>query len=360
MIEFIKRFQSKLPEGVDCAVITSSENRIYFLGFEASNGTLAIAKDKAVFFTDSRYITAAKEIIEGAEVILQAKPKNELLKEIFSENGYKKIAFEATKITVAEANDIKKAFAGYELDFSGEIDEIILNKIRRFKTPDEVEKIKAAQKITDEAFAHMCKFIKAGMTEKEVQLELDFYMLSHGADALSFETIAVAGENSAKPHGVPGNKIIKEGEFVTLDFGAIVDFYHSDMTRTVCVGKAGEEMKKVYNIVLEAQLAGIEKAKEGALCREVDKASRDVIAQAGYGEYFGHGTGHGVGVEIHEEPCFSPSSKDTYSNGDVVTVEPGIYIPGKFGVRIEDMVYLCNGVTTDLTASPKELIELFN
>ncbi len=358
MTEFIKRFQQLMPEQCDCAVITSRENRIYFLGFAASNGTLAIGRNKAVFFTDSRYITAARQAIDGADVVLQTESVDKMLKAVVEENGYNNIAFEATRISVSRADELKKNFADKNPDFSGEIDRIILKKIRRFKTTKEVEKIKEAQKITADAFMHICEYIKPGMTEKQVQLELDFYMLSHGADALSFETIVVAGENSAKPHGVPGQKIIENGEFVTMDFGAVKDFYHSDMTRTICVGKADAEMKQVYDTVLYAQTAAIQAATAGEKCSVIDRCARDVIAGAGYGAYFGHGTGHGVGVEIHEQPCFSPSSTDTFSNGDVVTVEPGIYIPGKFGVRIEDMVYLCGGKTVNLTSSPKALIEL--
>ncbi len=358
MTEFIKRFQNLMPEECDCAVITSEENRIYFLGFAASNGTLVIGRKEAVFFTDSRYITAAQQAVSGADVVLQTESADKMLKAVFDKNGYRNIAFEATKISVSRADELKKNFSDKNLDFSGEIDSIILKKIRRYKTPEEVEKIKEAQKITEDAFTHICGYIKPGMTEKQVQLELDFYMLSHGADALSFETIVVAGENSAKPHGVPGQKVIENGEFVTMDFGAVKDFYHSDMTRTVCVGKADAEMKKVYDTVLRAQISAIKAAAAGEKCSVIDRCARDIIAGAGYAEYFGHGTGHGVGVEIHEQPCFSPSSTDMFSNGDVVTVEPGIYLPGKFGVRIEDMFYLYDGKTVNLTSSPKELIEL--
>ena len=354
----IDLLKKALPEGIDAAVIRSEDNRNYFLGFAASNGTLVVDRENAFFFTDSRYITAASEIIEGASVCLEKGRPLDNLKAFLDSKDYKRIAFEASHTSVSEYNALSKLFEGYELDFSGKIDKLILNVLRRKKSADEVEKIKAAQKITDECFSHICSFIKEGMTEKEIQLEMDFYMLSHGADALSFETIVASGENGAKPHAVPGERKVKKGDFITMDFGAIVDFYHSDMTRTVALGEPDEEMIKVYNTVLFAQNSAISYAKEGVGCKSVDAVARDIIREAGYGEYFGHGTGHGVGVEIHEEPCFNTVSTDLFSEGDVVTVEPGIYIPGKFGVRIEDMIYNDGEKVVNLTKSEKKLIVL--
>lgn len=354
----IELFQKNMPSGIDCAVIRSEHNRNYFLGFAASNGTLIIAPDRAVFFTDSRYITAAKQVIDGAEVLLETGRPLDNLKRFLSEAGYKTVAFEAKHTSVEQYNFIKEQFADFSLDFSGKIDTLILNVLRRKKSADEVEKIKAAQKITDDCFTHMCSFIKEGMSEKEIQLEMDFYMLSHGADALSFETIVASGENGAKPHAVPGDRRVKKGDFITMDFGAVVDFYHSDMTRTVALGEPDDEMVKVYNTVLFAQNSAIAAAKGGMPCVEVDAVARNVIQNAGYGEYFGHGTGHGVGVEIHEEPCFNTVSTDVFDTGDVVTVEPGIYLPGKFGVRIEDMIYFDGEIVHNLTKSEKKLIVL--
>ena len=352
----IDLLKQALPQGIDAAVIRSEDNRNYFLGFAASNGTLVVDRNDAFFFTDSRYITAASEIIEGACVCLEKGRPLDNLKAFLDSKDYKKISFEASHTTVSEYNLLLKLFEGYELDFSGEIDRLILNDLRRKKSPDEVEKIKAAQKITDECFTHICSFIKEGMTEKEIQLEMDFYMLSHGADALSFETIVASGENGAKPHAVPGERKVKKGDFITMDFGAVVDFYHSDMTRTIALGEPNAEMIRVYNTVLFAQNSAISYAKDGVSCKSVDSVARDIIKEAGFGEYFGHGTGHGVGVEIHEEPCFNTISPDTFSEGDVVSVEPGIYIPGKFGVRIEDMIYNDGQKVINLTKSEKNLI----
>lgn len=351
----IKNLISLLPENSDCAVITSEDNRNFFLSFAASNGTLIITRSGAFFYTDSRYITAAKQSVKSAEVLLQTESFYATLNTFFKENGIKTASFEAKHTTIEEYARLREDIKETEFDFSGEIDNAIL-KIRRKKTADEIQKIKAAQAITDECFSYMCSFIKEGMTEKEIQLELDYYLLSHGADALSFETIVVSGENSAKPHGVAGNRKVKKGDFITMDFGAVVGFYHSDMTRTVALGEVSEKMKTVYNTVLKAQKAGIEAAVNGASCAAVDKAARDVIEKAGFGKYFSHSLGHGVGVEIHESPNFSPNSKEIFEPGDVVTVEPGIYIPGEFGVRIEDMVLNLGDKTLDLTHSSKNLI----
>ena len=201
-------------------------------------------------------------------------------------------------------------------------------------------------------------FIKPGVTEKQIALELDFYMLSHGAEAVSFETIAVTGAKSSMPHGVPDETVVKNGDFITMDFGAVCKGYHSDMTRTVAVGEVTEEQKTVYETVLKAQKNALSVLKKGLPCSEADKAARDIIDNAGYGDYFGHSTGHGVGVEIHENPTLAPKSTDILEIGDVVTVEPGIYLPGKFGVRIEDMALITENGYENLTSSPKELIIL--
>lgn len=354
----IQQFQTLLPADIDAAVITSENNRNYFLGFAASNGTLVIEKNAAYFFTDARYITAAKQEIQGAEVLAESGRPLENLKRFFAQKNYRKAAFEAKHTSVEEYSAITAALEGVTLDFSGEIDRLLLHRLRRKKSAEEVAKITAAQSITDACFRHMCAFIREGMSEKEIALELDFYLLSHGAQALSFETIVASGENSAKPHAVPGERRVRKGDFITMDFGAVVDFYHSDMTRTVALGEPSGEMVQVYNTVLFAQNCAIAAAKSGVPCADIDAAARNVIAQAGYGEYFGHGTGHGVGVEIHEQPCFNTVSTDIFDTGDVVTVEPGIYLPGKFGVRIEDMIYNSGENVINLTKSEKKLIVL--
>ena len=213
--------------------------------------------------------------------------------------------------------------------------------------------------LTEDGFAHILDYIRPGRTERDVALELEFYIRRQGAEAAAFDFIVVSGANTSLPHGVPTEKPIGSGEFVTMDFGAVVEGYHSDMTRTVAVGAVSEEQERVYDIVLQAQLAALSVLKPGLPCLKGDAAARDVIAAAGFGDCFGHGTGHGVGVEIHEQPRLSPSARgQELQAGNVVTVEPGIYIEGKFGVRIEDMAAITESGCENLTKSPKTLIRL--
>ena len=266
----------------------------------------------------------------------------------------KVLAVEADRLTVTQLKNLRKALHGIKLTTVAT--DKIIDSFRAVKNEAEIENICKAQRIAEAAFDHILDFIKVGVTEKEVALELDHYMLSHGADGLSFETIAISGANTSKPHGVPTDKKIEHGDFVTMDYGAVVNGYHSDMTRTVAVGAASDEQKKIYKIVFEAQLAVLRVLKNGVKCSDADKAARDVITEAGYGEYFRHSTGHGVGIEIHEKPFISPKSTATLRSGNVVTDEPGIYIPGKFGVRIEDMALITENGCKNLTKAPKELI----
>ncbi len=340
----------------DGALIFSEENRRYFTGFASTDGYLLVSADKAIFITDSRYIEAAQKKIQNCEVRLQGKTYSQLL-ETFIEMGVQRVAVEASRVSLAEFARLQEGLEPLYVLSDSTLDEIITAQ-REVKRPEEIEKILAAQKIAEDAFEHICGFIKPGKTEKEVALELDFYMLSHGAEALSFETIAVTGKKTSMPHGVPDDTVIQNGDFVTMDYGAVVDGYHSDMTRTVAVGEVSEEQKKIYNIVLEAQTAVCDGVKAGMTGKEGDALARDIIEKAGYGACFGHGTGHGVGVEIHEEPRFSPTCGATLAANNVVTSEPGIYLPGKFGVRIEDMVRITENGCENLTKCPKELIIL--
>lgn len=355
---FIDQLLKKLPESVDSALIITPHNRRYFTGFHSSDGFLLATRSGSVFYTDSRYIEAAEKTITCCDAI-EGKDVFRQIKDYLIAAGAKNIAIEASGITVAQFDNLKnnEHLGDFELICDSSLDNAI-NALRCIKTPDEVTKIKEAQKIAEDGFLHMLDFIKKGRTEKEVQLELDFFMLKNGAEALSFETIAVSGVNSSMPHGVPTEKVIEDGDFVTLDFGAVVDGYHSDMTRTVAVGHVSDEQRFIYDTVLKAQEASLAVLKAGLSCFDGDKAARDVIADAGFGEYFGHGTGHGVGIEIHELPNLSPKSKMTLEAGNIVTVEPGIYIPGKFGVRIEDMAYITADGCENLTNSEKSLIIL--
>ena len=350
------KFSSVLKSDGDAVIITSPENRRYFTGFNSSDGFLVITKYEAVFFTDSRYIEAAENQITACKSLL-LKRVNETIAPYLKEKGIKNIILETERLTVAELNNLKKAFDFCTVEANEDLDEII-NNLRAVKTSEEIENIKKAQKIAEDAFNHILKFIKVGVTEKEIALELDFYMLSHGAEAVSFETIAVSGKNSSMPHGVPTDKKVEKGDFITMDFGAMYNGYHSDMTRTVIVGEPSEKQREVYETVLKAQKASLAVLKNGITGVNADKAARDIIDNAGYKDNFGHGTGHGVGIEIHESPNLSPYSKATLETGNVVTVEPGIYIPNEFGVRIEDMALITEEGCINLTNCEKELIIL--
>ncbi len=356
MNEFTKALAALLRGKADAALIFSEQNRFYYTGFAASDGALLVTPAGAVFYTDSRYTEAAERRL-GAQYVRNSDKLYENLTAEFEKQGVKTVAVENDRLTLAEFTKVREKLPDVSFISDGTLSALIEAQ-RGVKTEPEVRKIVAAQRIAEEAFDYILGFIKPGITEKELQLELDYRMLRSGADGLSFETIAVSGVNSSLPHGVPSDKKIEAGDFVTLDFGALKDGYHSDMTRTVAVGFVTEEQRGVYNTVLAAQTAALEALCAGVKCADADKAARDVIAGAGYGAYFGHGTGHGVGVEIHEFPRVSPRSEATLQAGHVVTAEPGIYLPGKFGVRIEDMALITETGCENLTRCPKELIVL--
>lgn len=337
-------------------LIISPENRKYFTGFESSDGFLIVSFDRAVFITDGRYIEAAEKQISNCEVQLLGKTYPQIA-EILGEMNCKHLLVEATRMTVSTYNSLKGVLKNTSIATDSTLDSLI-NMLRSVKADNEVESIIKAQRIAEDAFTHILKFIKPGVTEKEIALELDFYMLRNGGEGLSFETIAVSGKNSSMPHGVPSGKKVENGDFITMDFGTIINGYHSDMTRTVAVGFATDEMKNVYDTVLKAQQNCLDNIKAGVSCKNGDMFARSVINNSGYGQYFTHSTGHGVGVEIHEFPNLSPASDSILKTGNIVTVEPGIYIPGKFGVRIEDMALITENGCRNLTDSPKNLIIL--
>lgn len=354
MIEKLKKLIKE--SDFDAALIVSPENRFYFTGFNSTDGFLLASENDAVFITDSRYIEAAQNTVKKCKVVLQQRDIKQL-KNVLDSFGAKTVAVEADRLTVSNLARFTKAFEEIGIIPDGSLDSGI-NSLRGIKESSEVDKIVAAQRIAEKGFEHICNFIEEGKTEKEIQLELDFYMLSHGAEALSFETIAVSGANGSMPHGVPTDKPVKKGELITLDFGAVYGGYHSDMTRTVALGFVNDKQREVYETVLRAQLDSIASIKAGVTGKAADEAARSVIRDAGYGDYFGHGTGHGVGVEIHEYPSVSPANEKALENGNIVTVEPGIYLPGEFGVRIEDMVLVTEDGCRNLTECPKELIIL--
>ncbi len=354
MVEQLKSFIKK----GEAALIMSEENISYFTSFHSSNGYLVVTCDKSFFLTDSRYVEAAQDKIRTVDEVLLLRSMKDDIYDLLDKLDVEKIHIESQRISVARCNDIKKATALRQRVISnGKLDEAI-TAIRIKKDEAQKNKIIKAQRIAERAFDYIITFISTEKTEKEIALELDYFMLKNGADALSFETIAVSGKNSSKPHGVPSDKKIENGDFITMDYGAVVDFYHSDMTRTVAVGEVSSKQIEVYETVLEAQLKAIEAIKAGEICQKIDKISRDIIKNKGYGDFFGHGLGHGVGVEIHEAPSLNPSSKYVLEEGNIVTVEPGIYLPGEFGVRIEDMGAVTKKGFENFTRSEKKLIVL--
>ncbi len=345
-----------LPADVDGVIIESPENRRYFTGFPSSAGTLLATKQGSVFMTDSRYIEAAQSQINCCEVLEQKKQAQQL-PALAKKLACRCLAFETDRTTVARAVKLKKMLGDIRL-FDGPAIDKIIGLLRQQKSTEEIAKIKAAQKIAQLAFDHILRFIKEGVTQREITLELDFFMLKNGAESLAFDTIAASGVGTSKPHAVPSDKKVESGDFITLDFGATIDGYRSDMTRTVALGAVSEKQKHIYETVLAAQAATLAILKAGIVCKAADAAARDVIQKAGFGKFFGHGTGHGVGIEVHEGPTLSPTSLDVLEAGNVVTAEPGIYLPGEFGVRIEDMALITACGCENLTSSPKELIIL--
>lgn len=355
-LELIKN--SMKQAGIDGLYITSPENHLYACGFNNPDGQVLITKNKSYVFADFRYIEAAKrECDTNFEVVMPSgkMSTNALLKEYTEENEVKTLGFEESFMNVKEHTTLSELLPSCTLTPS----DSILSKLRITKTEDEVEKIIKAQRIAEAALEELIPRITYDMTEIDVAAELEYLMKKKGAHGFSFETIAVSGSNSSSPHGVPRNVKLEKG-FLTLDFGALIDGYHSDMTRTLVIGKADEDMKRLYNTVLEAQNAVLEVITEGSSNREMDKIARDIIYGAGYEGCFGHGLGHGVGLLIHEAPNLSPAvaPEIILHKGEVVTVEPGIYIEGKYGCRIEDMVYITEGGAINLTKAPKEIIEI--
>jgi len=348
----ISELQSKLFS-YEAFIVTSPENRRYLTEFPSTDGYLILTAEKSIFLTDSRYIEAAQKAVKGCSSVELLTDAKKDIPALLKKLGVNALYTESERLSVAEFEKIKEMHGNF--CFAEKLDKEI-SAIRRIKNEEEKKNILAAQAIAEKAFDHILGFIREGVTEREIALELDFFMLKNGAEAISFETIAVSGKNSSMPHGVPTDKKIERGDFITMDYGAVVNGYHSDMTRTVAVGGVSSKQAQVYETVLKAQLASLSVLKEGVACKAADAAARDIITAAGYGSNFGHGTGHGVGIEIHEAPRLSPKSSATLAAGDVVTVEPGIYLPGEFGVRIEDMAYITENGCENLTKTPKTLI----
>lgn len=342
---------------LDAMLLTCEANRFYASGFHSTgtDGVAIVTKDESYYFTDFRYIEAAHNLVQDAKIEMTERGRDyfTLLNEVIERHHLKTVGYEDEYMTVAD-------FRNYESKLNCTLVPAtkLVRELRSVKDASEVEELTAAQRIAERALEEIYNDVRPGATEKEVAARLTYLMLHYGAENMSFDPIVVSGPNGSMPHGVPSEKKIQEGEFVTMDFGCIYHGYCSDMTRTVAVGHVTEEMDKVYHTVLSAQLAGIAAAHAGVTGQEIDGAARKVITDAGYGQYFGHSFGHGVGVEIHETPNASPAYPAALPAGAVISAEPGIYIPGKFGVRIEDVIVLREDHCDIITKAPKKLLIL--
>ncbi len=352
----ILKLRKYLKNPNEAALLSNDVNIGYFTGFFRSEGYLFVTCESAFLLVDFRYYESACQRAKGCEVVC-FKSISECIKDIVGKNGVELVFAEAESLTVSRFGFLKKKLAeiNTELAADGTLDKHI-GEIRVVKDKTELEKITSAQKLAEQAYLQMLNDVRPGVTERELAARLEFYMKQRGAEDISFDLITISGKKTSLPHGVPSDNIIRGGDFLTCDFGAVYEGYHSDTTRTVAVGSASEEMREIYEVVLNAQLAALEKIKAGVPCSEVDKTARDIIKDAGYGEYFGHSTGHGVGLDIHERPYVSAKSTEALKEGMVITDEPGIYLPGKFGVRIEDMVCVTENGYLNFVNLPKELI----
>lgn len=350
----IDKVRNKLTElNVDALLVTETVNLRYLANFTGSAGVAVITQNEAYFITDFRYNEQAAQQAVGYTVRIHKQPIMAEVNDVLIANNVKKLAIEANQMNVTTYLHIKELFSAEIVETQG-----LVEKIREIKEPSEIALIKEACDITDQSFEHILKFIKPGVTELEVANELEAFLKGKGASAMSFDTIVASGVRSSMPHGVASEKVIENGDMITLDWGCYYKGYSSDMTRTIALGSVDPELEKIYNIVLEAHERVNSGAKAGMTGKEIDALARDYITEKGYGDYFGHSTGHGLGLDVHELPAISFKNEEAVQVGNVITNEPGIYIPGLGGVRIEnDLLVQVDGVES-LNKSPKHLIIL--
>ncbi|MED1793989.1 Xaa-Pro peptidase family protein [Brevibacillus nitrificans] len=339
--------------GADALITEKAENRFYFSGFTGSAGWVVVTEKEAFLVTDFRYVEQAGEQAPHFTVVNNERKAVEAIAKLLKEKGVKRLAFESS-VSFQTHQEWSKAFDGVELVATSGL----LEKIRMFKDESEMAIIREAVRIAEAGFAHIQSYIRPGVREEDVALELEFFMRKQGASGSAFDMIVASGPRGALPHGRASEKIIQAGEMVTLDFGAAYKGYNSDITRTLSVGEPSAKMKEIYDIVLRAQIAGVEALKPGVTGKEADAATRDIIAAAGYGDCYGHSAGHGLGIEVHELPSLSTVSTFVLEPGMLVTMEPGIYVSGLGGVRIEDDVLITAEGHEVLNKSTKELIIL--
>ena len=340
---------------LDAMLLTGEANCYYAAGF-MGEGIALVTRRGSWYFTDSRYTEAAGMAIGDAAVIREVsreKPFSALINEALAASGAEKVGFEDQRMTVAE-----HAVYSEKLHCTLTPASALMTELRGSKDEEELSCMTAAQRIAEGALAQILKEIRPGMTEKEIAARLNYLMVAAGAEKTSFDTIVASGPNGSMPHAVPGMRKVREGDFITMDFGCVYKGYCSDMTRTVALGRPSDEMRNVYDIVLQAQLAGIAAARAGVTGAAIDGAARKVIQDAGYGSCFGHSFGHSLGIDIHEAPNAAPGNDKPMPEGAVVSAEPGIYLPGKFGVRIEDVMILRPDGAQVITKAPKALLVL--
>lgn len=347
---------SWLPGDSDAALITSGVSKHYLTDFGSEDGTMLVTKGGAYFIIDARYFEHTEQQVTDplCKVILQ-KELYDQIGELFNKHNVKNLFIEDEYMNVAQLSALKRRFSGITVDTSNRLSDY-MSSMRIIKTDEEIACITKAQRIAEAAFTKLLSNMRVGQTEKQIAAYLEFFMMELGSDGKSFDTIAASGVNSACPHAVPTDKPVKEGDFLTLDFGATYKGYHSDMTRTVVFGKPTDEMKNIYNAVWGANSDAIKAVRADISCKLVDNVARSTLDAWGYEQYFTHGLGHGVGLEIHEAPNVSNRSGTTLKEGMIITIEPGVYIPGKYGVRIEDMCVVTKEGCKIITDTPKTLI----
>lgn len=347
----IERLRGLLDgSGVEAFYVTNPENRYYLSGFSGTAGALLLCRDKSYLLTDFRYAGQASRESPDFEIIQVSGVYSEKLFEIVKENALSFLGCEGDNLTYNQFLALKDKLDGVELKpVSG-----LVEGLRLCKDDLEIKSIEEAVRLADEAFEQVLPAIRPGVPEREVALQLENSMRRKGADGVAFKIIMASGPRSSLPHGVASSRIMREGDLVTLDFGAVYRGYHSDITRTLVLGRPEQRQKEIYYIVLEAQMKAIAALRAGVKASDVDRAAREIIEHRGYGERFGHSTGHGLGLNIHENPRLSSKDDTTLQTGMVVTVEPGIYLPDWGGVRIEDTVLVEEGGCRVLTRSPKE------
>ncbi|MBP1155065.1 MULTISPECIES: Xaa-Pro peptidase family protein [unclassified Paenibacillus] len=351
--ERIRRLRSLMQEqGLRALLITNATNRLYMTGFTGSSGYVVVTEDRAILLTDFRYMTQAPQQAVGYEVIEHAPQAMESVKDLLAQSGLTKLGFEQNDMTYGVYQACAGTLSGIELVPT----DSLVEQLRMVKDDGELAIMQEAAELADRTFEYVLGLLKPGMRELDIALEIEMYVRAHGAASTSFETIVASGERSALPHGKASDKIIGTNEFVKLDFGAYYKGYCSDITRTVVLGTPTDKHREIYSIVLEAQLEALDRIRPGMTGREADAVARDVIKRYGYGDLFGHGTGHGLGMEIHEAPRLSMTGEVVLAPGMTVTVEPGIYVPGFGGVRIEDDIVITDNGNRRLTQSSKDLI----